>query len=131
MRFAPTKAAVLTTLLSGINSVLDVSGSSFFIVEEEHQRLKGYLGQPPEHWPNIEKIVISLNEPVYCAEVINTKQPRVVPEAEKDPKMVAWLVRYYNCKAALIWPVFVGEKAIGCVVAAETKQPRSFKKNEI
>jgi len=85
--------------------VLDISGSSFFIVEEEHQRLKGYLGQPPEHWPNIEKIVISLNEPVYCAEVINTKQPRVVPEAEKDPKMVAWLVRYYNCKAALIWPV--------------------------
>lgn len=131
MQFAQTQDELINTLLSGINKAINADGSAFFVVETRHNHLMGYLGQPPEHWPNLQKVAVSLNEPVHCVDVVKTKQPIIVKQAEKDPKMVSWLVRYYKCKSALLWPLLVDNKAVGCLVISQSKKERTFTNQEI
>lgn len=131
MRFAQTKDEVINLLLMGLNKALQVDGSAFFILDSKRKHLKGHLGQPPEKWPNLEKVIVSLDMPAYCVDVVKTGQPQVVYEAEKDPKMVAWLVHYYGCKSVLLWPLIVEQQTLGCIVISESQKVRHFSETEI
>jgi len=128
---ARTEEEVLTILTEGVNKVLDTSASGVAIVEMHSRSLVGQCGAPPDAWPNIKKIRISLDDPSsVSAEAFRSKGPVAVSDAEKDQKAKKWVVRFYREKAVMAVPIMVRGEVYGCLVVSERESARVFTEEE-
>jgi signal transduction histidine kinase len=85
------------------------------------------------HWDELKGITFPArpSDASISNRVIASREPLLVPDAERDPRVLPEVQAVTRAKAYLGLPLVVGERAIGAVVIAETRGPRIFTPAEV
>ena len=127
---AKSEREILSVLAEGLTTVLDVSGTIAMLPDAQEKVMRGCLGYPGEHWPNIEKVAIDLEEQVGVCIAFKTGEPVVVEDAAADVPTKKWVARLYKCRSVLCVPI-IAEKPIGCMIVSESRRRRHFTDDEV
>ncbi|MCK4268715.1 MAG: SpoIIE family protein phosphatase, partial [Actinomycetia bacterium] len=92
---AKTRDKGLEVLAEGLIKTLDIAGVVIMLVDPQREHIHAAVAKPNEHWPQIDKVAVNLEEPARIIDAVKSKSPIVVDNAEKDPRTIKWLVRNY------------------------------------
>ncbi len=74
---------------------------------------------------------IRLDETALAVRAFHERRPIVVEDAWRDPGVCKRLVRLFDEKSLVAIPLVVSDRAIGCIVLAETRRIRRFTEAEV
>ena len=122
---------ILRLVLEGVTKNIGFDRARLYLVNEKRNVLecKMAVGIDEER---IKGISLRLNpEESVVARSIFEKQPFIIPDASKDPRVNPFMKEKFNLRSLVVIPLLVREKALGAIVADFVHSNRNITKEAL
>ncbi|MHB8690223.1 MAG: helix-turn-helix domain-containing protein [Solirubrobacteraceae bacterium] len=119
---------VLRVIARKARALAGVARCSIYLRDDEAGVFRGCLieGGNREQAPYVKRSVAGVPADGMTCEVLRTREPVIVADAQNDPRVIRSNARFWNIRSMLAIPMLVGDSVIGVIYLDDVERPHSF-----